>query len=213
MKTKSAFAFRDFDKEKVLQRPFFRKFHFDADKSDDTNLQELSSLNVTSLDIMNQNLDSLSALIYHTGDYLKFIARHAKRLERYQQAVADKIFKDENADIITLRAKYVKAQEIYYAYSVASGEIQKFLREKLGRIFRPLENKFQDARRNIFAVRLRQARKAAGLTQEEIARKLRMSQTGFAKYEKNENEPPISRLIQLSQVLDCPIDWLIGATA
>lgn len=168
MKTKNAFAFRDFDKEKILQRPFFKKFKFDADKSDEEILQDLCSLDVTSLDTMEQHLNSLSALIYHTGDYLKLITRHAKRLECYQQAIADKIFKDENADIVTLRAKHMKAQEIYYAYSVAAGEIQKFFREKLGRSFRPLENKFQDARRNIFAVRLRQARKSAGLTQEQL---------------------------------------------
>ena len=42
-KTKNAFAFRDFDSARILQRPFFKSFYFDTDKLDTEILQSLST--------------------------------------------------------------------------------------------------------------------------------------------------------------------------
>jgi len=39
MKTKNAFAFRDFDSSRILQRPFFKDFYFAPDKSDEELLE------------------------------------------------------------------------------------------------------------------------------------------------------------------------------
>ena len=41
-KTKNAFAFRDFDSARILQRPFFKNFYFKPDKSDEEILQSLN---------------------------------------------------------------------------------------------------------------------------------------------------------------------------
>ena len=56
MKTKNAFAFRDFDSNRILQRPFFKNFYFDSQKSDDEILQSLNNVTDESVDSWENNL-------------------------------------------------------------------------------------------------------------------------------------------------------------
>ncbi|MBQ6296149.1 MAG: helix-turn-helix transcriptional regulator [Selenomonadaceae bacterium] len=63
---------------------------------------------------------------------------------------------------------------------------------------------------NIFAARLRQARKAAGLTQAQLAEKTGITQSGYTRYERGINDPSISTLKKLSEILNVSLDWLIG---
>ena len=54
MKTKNAFAFRDFDSTRILQRPFFKNFYFEPNKSDAEILDSLSESTEDSIDSLEK---------------------------------------------------------------------------------------------------------------------------------------------------------------
>lgn len=60
--------------------------------------------------------------------------------------------------------------------------------------------------------RLRELREDADLSQTKLAKMLGMSQTGYSKYETEENDIPIEILIQLSRLYDTSIDYLLIQT-
>ena len=60
--------------------------------------------------------------------------------------------------------------------------------------------------------RIKDARKAAGLTQQKTADALNMTIGAYQKYEAGSVEPPLHSLISLSIVFNVPTDWLLGLT-
>lgn len=59
-------------------------------------------------------------------------------------------------------------------------------------------------------MRLKELRKAKGLTQHQLANELGISQQAYARYEKGDREPKISTLIKLADYFDVSVDYLIG---
>lgn len=62
----------------------------------------------------------------------------------------------------------------------------------------------------IFQDRLREERKALGLTQRDMADKLGITQPSYIRYESGTSEPSLSRLVQIAEILDVSIDYLLG---
>lgn len=60
--------------------------------------------------------------------------------------------------------------------------------------------------------RLRKARKAIGLTQEELAERASTTKGTISNYENNHSTPPNDMLRQLADILDVSTDWLLGRT-
>ena len=60
--------------------------------------------------------------------------------------------------------------------------------------------------------RLRDLREDRDMNQTQIAKMLRMSQTGYSKYETGENDIPTTILIKLARFYDTSIDYLLGET-
>ena len=60
--------------------------------------------------------------------------------------------------------------------------------------------------------RIRDLREDKDMNQTEMAKQLGMSQTGYSKYETGENDIPTSILIQLAQIHNTSIDYLLGLT-
>ncbi|USG64652.1 helix-turn-helix domain-containing protein [Brevibacillus ruminantium] len=58
--------------------------------------------------------------------------------------------------------------------------------------------------------RLRTARRAKGLTQEELAEKVRTTKGTISNYENNHSSPPNEMLTQLADILHVSTDWLLG---
>lgn len=50
------------------------------------------------------------------------------------------------------------------------------------------------------------------MSQTELAKQLGMSQTGYSKYETGENDIPTAILIQLAQLHNTSVDYLLGLT-
>ena len=60
-----------------------------------------------------------------------------------------------------------------------------------------------------FSENLRNARKAAGLTQQEVADLLPIHRTTYNKYERKGVEPPLSIVCRLAEVLNVSVNDLV----
>lgn len=58
---------------------------------------------------------------------------------------------------------------------------------------------------------IRQARKAAGLTQEQLATLLGINRATLSRYENGEIDPPTSQIKRIAKALDIPLSELVGA--
>lgn len=57
--------------------------------------------------------------------------------------------------------------------------------------------------------KIREARSKKGLSQEQLAERLRISQAGVSKLESGKTVPTVSRLMQIARVLDIPLRQLL----
>ena len=60
--------------------------------------------------------------------------------------------------------------------------------------------------------RLRDLREDRDLTQKQVAELLKMSQTGYSKYETGENDVPTRVLLALAELYHTSTDYLLGLT-
>jgi transcriptional regulator with XRE-family HTH domain len=60
--------------------------------------------------------------------------------------------------------------------------------------------------------KLRDLREDRDLSQRIIAEFLKMSQTGYSKYETGENDIPTSVLIRLAEFYNTSVDYILGLT-
>lgn len=65
-------------------------------------------------------------------------------------------------------------------------------------------------RLNNFAERLKELRRARGLTQRDMARQFRLSDVGYGAWERGDTEPSIDNLMRLCEFFGCTSDSLIG---
>ncbi len=65
---------------------------------------------------------------------------------------------------------------------------------------------------NMAFERIRELREDNDLRQVDIAKILKMSQTGYSKYETGENDVPTSVLIALADYYNVSTDYLLGRT-
>ena len=57
--------------------------------------------------------------------------------------------------------------------------------------------------------RIREYRERHGLTQEELARRLKIDRSSVAKWESGCNTPRLAHLLELAKIFRCSIDELI----
>jgi len=61
-----------------------------------------------------------------------------------------------------------------------------------------------------FGERLRKARKEAGLTQEQLGKKLSVLQPAVGHWERGLREPSIAMIRQIAIILECDANYLLG---
>lgn len=59
-------------------------------------------------------------------------------------------------------------------------------------------------------LRLETLRKQSGLSQEELAQKVNLTQQRISSYEKGKRQPDLETLIQFASFFDCSTDFLLG---
>ena len=85
-KIKNAFAFRDFNSTRILQRPFFKNFYFEPNKSDEEILQSLNNTTDESVSSSEKKLYMIQAILERLGAFRHLIDRHNKtRLDKYNK--------------------------------------------------------------------------------------------------------------------------------
>lgn len=62
----------------------------------------------------------------------------------------------------------------------------------------------------MFSKRLRKMRMKRGFTQQSMADKLQISLNAYQKYEQAERSPSFDCLIQIADILEVSIDYLLG---
>lgn len=191
MKTKGAYAFRDFDAARILQRPYFRKLNLP--QGDDANiLKSLQAVDGDSVDNMEEKIVKLKAIHKRLGEFLQLINRHiAKRLAPYSAA------KNEN---------------ITFAYVTALFFVRD-LGNKISKIFGSLDKEVQRRYKKDFSERLKQERKARGLTQKELGDLINVSPQAFSLYERGERDFPVHVIIRLAKILNISGDKILGFSA
>lgn len=64
--------------------------------------------------------------------------------------------------------------------------------------------------KNQLAFRLRDLRRAKGLTQRDMARHFRLSDVGYGAWERGDTEPSIDNIMRLCAFFGCTADSLVG---
>ena len=201
MKTKNAFAFRDFDSSHILQRPFFKDFYFAPDKSDVEILESLSKTSEDSVDSWEKKLYAIKATHERLAEFRHLIDRHnEKRLNKYNREQSE--------------AKGIKITELqrpapvmeYFNASLSVLELMS----KLEKLYCDIEKKIQVRCRKEFGSRLKRARQALGLTQQQVGDLIRISSQGVSLYELGKRDASIPTIIKFAKVLNMNGNQILG---
>jgi transcriptional regulator with XRE-family HTH domain len=63
-----------------------------------------------------------------------------------------------------------------------------------------------------FGKRLLEARKKKGISQEELAKKLKTKGPAIGRYERDEMKPSIEAAAKIANILEVSLDYLVGQT-
>lgn len=226
-KTKNAYALRSFDTTKILQRRWFKDFNLPVDEDEKVllgfcNIVENPFENATPYDSptvithieksclksANENLEIITRLGEHTVFYEALLERHLKRLNDIKKYYTE-IFMATEEKI--WKTKALQANELIKHYREVLNSTT-VLREKISIKVKTLKELFEkDFRQRFFGSRLRQARKAAGLTQRELAERVGFkTYNSIAQYERGLNDPSLPTLFRIATELNCSADWLLN---
>jgi transcriptional regulator with XRE-family HTH domain len=71
----------------------------------------------------------------------------------------------------------------------------------------------QDSKRNLVALRLREARKMAGLSQGQVAKLLGLHRPAISEIEAGNRRVSAEELTQFAEIYDVTVSWLLAETA
>lgn len=63
---------------------------------------------------------------------------------------------------------------------------------------------------SVFAEQLKTLRKINGITQKELAEKLKIKQNSYSDWENGKSEPNIEMLVRIADYFDVSLDYLMG---
>lgn len=217
MKTRDAFAFREFDNRKILQRPFFKKwrerYHVGNDLSDAEILRTMhvtDSDELTCLEDKNQQLKELYDLLTNENpkSFFSLIQRHANavdgRLEKYRR----RIQAQSDADGLSSQSKIERAAKFTSVYILNAAREVGFLGMIVSRNWRESEQKLQVAVRKHFGERLKSAREKAGMSRKDLGDACNLTTQQIHYYENGLREPSLTSIKKFVRTLNVPVNWL-----
>lgn len=63
---------------------------------------------------------------------------------------------------------------------------------------------------SIMALRIREAREAAGLSQTDMGKKLGLTKAGYGHYERGRQPFTVDMIFQISRILGRPVEYFLG---
>ena len=212
MKTRDAFALRDFDDKRILQRPFFSKlradFHFADNASDDEILDATfgeAAIKYLGVSATETELEKLRKLQSDAERYRKRIKKHVTRLKKFLDSRARKF---TTTGLEKYKNQYEQCAGLLLQYNWFE-EATEIFNLKIGGLCFESERILDSLWRNEFGRQLKLARVAKGLRQQDVANKLRIPTSTFASYEQGRNDPSLPTLIRISKLLDLNLNKLL----
>lgn len=186
----------DFDKDKILQRPFFQNLNL-PNCSDD---EILATYDVSTL-------GSSAAMEKRIADLYKL----DDRLKEYRQLVKENIsdFKQK----ITLSSKIGVINENDAATLRQLNFIDdaaEILNLKFGQYYVNGKKSFDTQYRKEFGARLKTARLELGLSQGDVGRKIGLSRNAYQTYELGQRDPSTATIRHLTKILKKDANFFFG---
>ena len=212
MKTENAFALKNFDVERILQRPFF--LHRLGIMLEDTDVNILDLYNVANIAhlgaaTMEKRIAEFRQIKSAVEDYAKFLTAHeTNKICKLALRYADKFMNTVNK---VFKEKFDYAKILQDAYGVAI-ELVCNLIKQITEIEKENEKIIQRQYREEFAANLKHARLAQKMTQKQLAGLLDIATPSLSQYENGIIEPTLKNLVRLANILDTSTDSLLGRT-
>lgn len=209
MKTRDAFALRNFDSERILARRFFDKFFTGTRPSDDEMLPNFhyEADTVEEIYTIQEKLNLMKAPV---KNYKAFIEKHRDKIYKHCQNVAVKIV-ECNGDIETLKRRYSRANELYQRYLKISDDVKE-LNETIAAFLEFSDIKILKILRRQIGKNLKAARIKAGLTQQQLGDRTRIAKPDISRFENGNKILALPTLVKFSITLKVSLDELIFGT-
>ncbi len=226
-KTKDAFALRDFDTKRILQRKYFKDFNLPVGDDEDVlrsflNVLEKPIEGITPSGFLKiispneegylkgaiENIETVTRLVDRADCYANLRLRHILRLQNLKEVYIDKFISTDDKNYKNF---FARIKNLINSYGNDICAIAR-LKDEISLKARTLQELFEkDFRQRFFGLRLRQARKTAGLTQAELAARVGLkSYNPVTQYERGINDPSLPTLFRLATTLNVKTDWLLG---
>lgn len=209
MKTRNAFALKDFDAQRILQRNFFlNRLGFmyedsDANIIDFYNVSNVAHLGASKMEERRAGLRRLKSV---AEIYQSRLMAHADKISKLESRYAER-FMNTLADVF--KEKYEYANTLKSCYELATSLISKII-SQISEQEKENEKSIQRIYREEFASSLKKIRLNRKLTQRELAARLDIAVPTLSQYENAVIEPTIKNLIRLANILDTTTDELLG---
>ena len=184
MKTRNAFWLRDFDEERILQRPYFKDFGFD-DKPDAEILADLL--------VKDDDISAMEEKVHALKNLHNRLKQFNDKIVRYIEW--------HNRNKIDIWIETISA-------NIAVVELMKKIEKQFYEVEKATQNKYQKE----FTARLRKYRKMAGLSQTELGEMVQVSQRRMSYYDTGISDIPTWTLIRVCKALNISADKLLGIT-
>lgn len=201
MKRKDAFAMQDFDEQRILQRSFFKRLNL-PNVADDEIIATLTAKSTSSAETQNQ-IDKLNTILDAVADYSKRLLNHHDKFNWRRDSSGNRI--SSNGRAISERRQW-----LFWQYSMLASDVVDDLQSRLDDAVNDLKSLQNAQFRREFGARLKQARKAAGFTQIQLALDVDVSRQALVMYERGANEPSMPTMIRLARILRVSSDFLLG---
>lgn len=195
-----AFAFKNFDKDRILSRAFFRSLDLPQNLTDK---EILKSFDISTVEVAEKSVTELLKIRQTVKTYAAKIRRHALKLDDFKKNIANRIV--ESGKTEKLQSFYDRAKDLRDKYLDAADAVHSTVHNLYGRIQDRIDGAeavIDKHYRQKFAEHLKQARKSAGITQEKLGELLGISQSGIVAYENSRREPNLSMLQRMARILE-----------
>lgn len=152
-------------------------------------------------DDLSQNFNICSAKVDRLNFYRELIQRHIFRLSKVNAGILSHVEKLDSSNL--------RCQDLMRFYD----KLREYFQLETNKAVRERETEIGNMKRGVqlrFSNRLRQARKAGGYSQREVAKFLCMKQNSYSQYETGINQPPLSALYLLAKKFKVSVNWLLG---
>ena len=209
-----AFAFRDFDKDRILARKYFdvlvdkngsrltsKEF---TDDEIGKKIAQIFVMDLPNIDVNTKELSAVKQIADRLMSFYDLIERHIQRLSALCVKICEVNEKRDNKKLLKLERR------IRILMSVDYPDFQEEVLFKQSQFVKTAMDMETELNRFFFGQRLKETRIKMNLSQREFAEKSGFNQTDIALYERGKKFPSVNNLIRLARFTSKTTDYLVG---